>query len=77
MLLVCRSLVSIHTLSSFVFFNQVSVSIMKSVFSNSLVSTISCCLFFTDLTFTVLFLCCLSYFYRFDLFVLGFLYLLF
>ena len=52
-LLLCRSLVSIHTLSSFMFFNQVSLNIMKSVFSSSLVSTICCCLFFIDLIFTV------------------------
>ena len=52
-LLLCRSLVFIHALSSSVFFNQVSVRIMKSVFSSLLVSTICCCLFFIDLTFTV------------------------
>ena len=69
--LLCRSLVSFHALSSSVFFNQVSVGIMKSVFSSVLLSTISCCLFFIDLTFTVAVLI------LFELFVIGFLYLLF
>ena len=52
-LLLCRSLVSIHALSLSVFFNQVSVRIMKSVFPSLPISTICCCSFFIDLTFTV------------------------
>ena len=43
----CKSLVSVNTFSSTVPFNQVSVTMMKSVFSSLLVSTI-CCLLFID-----------------------------
>ena len=76
-LLLFRSLVSIYALSLSVFFNHVPVSIMKSVCPSSLVSTICCCLFFIDLTFTVAILILFELFLLFDLFVLGFLYLLF
>ena len=60
-LLLCRSLVSIHTLSSSVFFNQVSVMIMKLVFSSSPVSTICCFYSLLFLHLLLLFLYCLSY----------------
>ena len=52
-LLLCRPLVSIHALSSSKFFNQVSVRMMKLVFSVLLVSLICCCLFFIDVTFII------------------------
>ena len=66
-----RSLVFIHSLSTSVFFSQVSVSMMKSMFSSSIVLTICCCLFFTDLAFIVAILMLFELFFQLFLFVLG------
>ena len=72
LLLLFRSLVFIHALSSSVFFSQVSVSMMKSMFSSSIVPTICCCLFFIDLAFIVAILMLFElFFFQLYLFVLG------
>ena len=52
-LLLFRSLVFTYALSSSMFFSQVSVSMMKSMFWSSTISMICSCLFFTDHVFIV------------------------